>query len=125
MENKIDRRLLLNEKGFAWHIRYSETDQTDKFARWARVAYFNGFCIGWINGFVKGWHDKLDNERIGKVDFFTTSLYFPINSGQASASGKFYSFEEAKKYTEEMFLDFRELISDSINCPMCGYDEEE
>lgn len=109
--NKIDKRLLLPFKGFKWCTRYSDNEFTDDMGRWARVCYYNGFYIGWVSGFVYGEHDKLDNRRTGKVDFFVVSLGFPVTSQQHSGTDKLMSFDESKKYVEEMFEDFKKLIN--------------
>lgn len=109
--NKINKILLTGEKGFSWHARYSEDDNTDKFGRWSRICYYNGLYLAWVNGFVKGEDEKLGNGKAGIVDFFTVSLGFSVSSQQHSGSEKFGSFDEAKKYVEEMFLDFKKIIN--------------
>ncbi len=111
MKYKINKKLLIKDKGFKWSIRYSTTDETDNTGRWARICYYNGLYIGWVNGFVSGEHDKLDSNRTGTVDCFTVSLGFPVTSQQHGGSKVFKEFKECKKYVEEMFLDFKKLIS--------------
>lgn len=114
MENKINRKLLLGEKGFSWHPRYSFDENSDECGRWARVCYYNGLYIGWINGFVVDENKKIDfeNRLIGKCNIFSASLDFPTTSNQGGVGGKsFDSVEDAKKYVEEMFIDFKKIIN--------------
>lgn len=126
MKHKINKKLLLNEKGFSWHTRYSSNENTDDMGRWARIGYYNGFCIAWISGHIsQEEYPNLDNKRTGKYNLFIATLNFPISSQQLSGIEKFDNIDDAKKYTEEMFLDFKELISDDLYCPVCGYNEEE
>jgi len=113
MKHKINKKLLLNEKGFSWHIRYSDTENTDDIGRWARIGYYNGLQIAWISGFVK--QDEmpiLDNRRCGKCNLFIVSLGFPITSQQHSGTDKFETIEEAKKYVEDIFNDFKKIINE-------------
>lgn len=111
MKHKINKKLLIKDKGFKWCIRYSQTNETDDMGRWARICYYNGLYIGWVSGFVYGEHDKLDNRRTGVVDFFIVSLGFPTTSQQHGGHEKFTTFKECEKYVKEMFLDFKKLIS--------------
>ncbi len=111
--NKINRKMLLNEQGFSWHIRYSTDENTDDFGRWARICYYNGLYVAWINGFVVDDSRTIDieNKLCGKCNFFSVSLDFPTSSNQGGVGGKcFDNFEDSKKYVEEMFLDFKEII---------------
>ncbi len=57
MKHKLNKNLLLKEKGFTWHNRYSSSENTDDIGRWARIGYYNGIQIAWINGLVK--QDKM------------------------------------------------------------------
>lgn len=111
MKNKINKKLLLNEKGFSWHTRYSSDENTDDIGRWARIGYYNGLCIAWIDGFVKGENERLDHKRIGEVDVFIVILHFPTSSQQVSGSANFKNIDDAKKYVEEMFTDFKKIIN--------------
>lgn len=131
-KHKVNKMCLLESKGFSWSIRYSSDENTDDMARWARIGYFNGFNIAWISGFVSGGYEKLDHKRIGKVDFFIVTLHFPTSAQQESGVKSFDNLEDAKKYTEEMFLDFRNLIQDENPkpiaksgdyCAVCGCTE--
>ncbi len=109
-KHKINKKLLLNEKGFSWHIRYSQDENTDDTGRWARIGYYNGLYISWITGLVKDEHEKLDHRRTGKCDFFIVQLDFPVSSQQHAGSCNFDNIEDAKKYVEEMFNDFKKII---------------
>ena len=114
MEHKINKKLLLNEKGFSWHIRYSQDDNTDDMGRWARIGYYNGLYIAYINGFVVNENKVIDvEERLcGKPNIFSVSLDFPTSSNQGGMGHKIFdNIEDSKKYAEEMFLDFKKLIS--------------
>ena len=113
MKHKINKKLLLNEKGFSWHIRYSDTENTDDIGRWARIGYYNGLQIAWITGFVK--QDEmpiLDNRITGICNSFHVSPFFPTSSQGIVGYEKFDTIEGAKKYVEEMFNDFKKLIND-------------
>lgn len=98
------------DKGFVWLTRYSDTDENDKFGRWARIGYYNGFMICWVTGFIV--KDGVVSEKEhGVPNLFFPNLNFPTSQNQSSATGKFDTFEEAKKFTQEMFLDFKKLIN--------------
>lgn len=114
MKAKINKQTLLQEgkqKGFVWLTRYSSDENTDKMGRWARIAYYNGFMICWITGFyIKD--GKLENMRdVGKCNLFLANLLFPCSSNQGGSHEKFDNIEDAKKYTVEMFKDFKKLIN--------------
>lgn len=112
MKHKINKKLLLNENGFSWHIRYSQDDNTDDMGRFARIGYYNGLCIAWISGFVKqDEYPNLDNRRVGKCNHFIVALHFPTSSEQVSGIEKFDNIDDAKKYVEEMFTDFKKIIN--------------
>ena len=112
MKHKINKKLLLNEKGFSWHIRYSDTENTDDIGRWARIGYYNGLHIAWINGYVKNdVMPFLDHRRCGKCNSFCVSPLFPTSSQGIVGYEKFDTIEEAKKYVEEMFNDFKKIIN--------------
>jgi hypothetical protein len=111
MKFKINKKLLLKEKGFVWSTRYSDNEETDEMGRWSRICYFNGIQIAWINGFVKQDETPiLDHRRIGIVNSFHVSPYFPTSSQGIVGYEKFDTFEDAKKYVEELFNDFKKII---------------
>lgn len=112
MKAKINKQTLLGKgynKGFVWMDRYSDTEYTDHMGRWARIGYYNGFMICWIHGY----HDK----QFGKMkapllcNWFNVVLFFPCSSNQGGDIAKFLNIEDAKKYAQEMFLDFKKLIN--------------
>ncbi len=110
-KSKINLQLLLDHKSFYWGTRYSEDDNTDDCGRWARIGYFNGFCVAWITGIFKGDSDIIENGRCGKVDVFSVTLYFPVSSQPMSGHEVFKTIEEAKEYVQDMFYDFRKRIN--------------
>jgi hypothetical protein len=111
MKHKINKKLLLKEKGFSWHTRYSSNEKTDDIGRWARIGYYNGLQIAWINGYVK--QDEmpiLENRRTGVCNLFSVCPFFPTSSQGIVGFQKFNTIEEAKKYVEEIFNDFKKII---------------
>lgn len=112
MKHKINKKLLLKEVGFTWHNRYSSNESTDDMGRWARLAYYNGFSIAWVNGFVKqDTMPIIDHRRTGVCNSFLVSLQFPTTSNQSDGYEKFTNIEDAKKYVTDMFNDFKKLIN--------------
>jgi hypothetical protein len=111
MKNKINKDLLLKEKGFVWHDRYSSNEFTDDMGRWARIGYYNGFIIAWVSG-MNDADVKLSSNKhqIVTCNSFYVQLFFPCSSNQGGESKWFETIEDAKKYAEEMFLDFKSLI---------------
>jgi hypothetical protein len=94
------------KKGFEWRVAYSSTNETDEFGRWQRKSYYNDLCMGEISGFVLGENEKLDNRRIGIVDFFCLNINFP------KPNGIYYSqtcrnFDEAVEIFENLFTEFK------------------
>jgi len=84
--------------------------------RWARICYYNGFQIAWISGFNFNAATRIDcrNERRElEVDSYSVSLYFPTssNDGGGHAGKTFKSLDSAKQYTEQIFLEFKQLIN--------------
>ena len=84
-----------------WRIRYSDTDEPDKFGRWARLATINGVAIAWVNRF----------ESDGVVGY-DVNCYFPTIKNQDMPNAHFVegAFEEAKKRVEDEWLTFLKLI---------------
>lgn len=111
---KINKQLLLQEgksKGFVWINRYSSNENTDEMGRWARIGYYNGFMISWITGYCINKEKIEIKKEAGKCNLFTAHLLFPCSSNQGGNIEKFDTIEEAKKYSEEMFNDFKKLIN--------------
>lgn len=112
MKYKINKQLLNKEPGFNWTIRYSDTHETDDCGRWARICYYNGLYIAWINGYVyQDEYPNLDNGRTGIVNKFTVSLGFPVSTQQHGGTEKFDTIKDAMLYVEEMFIDFKKIIN--------------
>jgi len=111
---KINKSTLLKKpynRGFVWVNRYSSNEATDIMGRWARIGYYNGFMISWITGFVLQEGKVVDRKRIGVCNMFLADLMFPTSSNQGGDSSKFNSIDDAKKWSEEMFNDFKKLIN--------------
>jgi hypothetical protein len=111
MKAKINKQCLLKANGFYIENRYSSNGNTDDMGRWARIVYYNGFCIAWINGFVRKGAERIEPRTVGIVDFFTASMLFPCSANQGGATEKFDNIEDAIKYSKEMFFDFRRLVN--------------
>jgi hypothetical protein len=113
MKAKINKRMLLPKpynKGFVWLTRYSEDSETDKMGRWARICYYNGFMICWVTGFVSDGK-VVTGKKVGVCDLFFVHLLFPCSSNQGGYTEKFENLDDAKKYTESVFKDFKKLIN--------------
>lgn len=75
--------------------RYSDTDEPDKDGRWARLVYYNGKLITWIN----------KNTEI--MDLYLVNTYFPVyESDNPLAKEKFYSFDDAIEWLENAWNEF-------------------
>jgi hypothetical protein len=74
------------------------------------VGYYNGFMICWIKGFVLT-DKKIENKKVGICNFFLVKLMFPTSSNQSGLTEKFDNIKASKKYTVEMFNDFKKLIN--------------
>lgn len=114
MKHKINRNLLLHKSlrnGFVWLNRYSDNGQTDDMGRWARICYYNGLMICWINGYVRVKESLIENKKVGVCNYFTVHLLFPTSSNQGGDTCNFTDLESAKKYTIEMFTDFKSIIN--------------
>lgn len=82
--------------------RYSKTDEYDKHGRWARIAYFRGIKIAWINKIY------IENKNI---DIFSISCDFPtMGNDTANEHKTLYSLEESKEWIEERWEYFRDKI---------------
>jgi hypothetical protein len=114
MKAKINKQTLLGKnynKGFVWLNRYSDNDDTDSIGRWARIGYYNGFMISWVTGCLVKNGNILDKRNTGTCNMFLVNLLFPTSSNIDGAEAQFDNIEDAKKYTVEMFNDFKKLIS--------------
>ena len=114
MKTRINKQTLLGKgynEGFIWLDRYSKTNETDDIGRWARIGYYNGFMISWITGLVAIEGELHENRRTGICNLFITHLQFPTSSNQGGCVKNFDNIDDAKKYTIEMFNDFKKLIN--------------
>lgn len=119
MKAKINKRILLPKpynKGFFWATRYSDDSETDKMGRWARICYYNGFMVCWVTGLVTDIDTNTGKKtatgkKVGVCDSFFVHLLFPCSSNQGGYTEKFDTLEDAKKYTESVFKDFKKLIN--------------
>lgn len=79
-----------------WKNRYSSTEEPDKYGRWARICYYNGLTIAWINRV----------ESYGDVQY-SISTYFPINSNDNPCYLVIFdTFEEAQTKVTELWEEF-------------------
>lgn len=89
-----------------WINRYSDTDDFDRFDRWARLAFAGEVLICWINKIKieeKGGHHKI---------VFSVHLHLPVNRWSDNPHPHYtaYSFEEAKEWTEKRWEEFKEWM---------------
>ena len=108
-KHKINKKLLLKQKGFFIATRYSSTEETDDVGRWARIIYYNGFCICWINGIIVKKGAYAEAKEKGMPNLFFAHLQFPTSANQGGESKRFDTIDEAIKYAKEMFSDFMKL----------------
>lgn len=117
MKAKINKETLLGKgynKGFVWLNRYSDTITTDSMGRWARIGYYNGFMISWITGFIQHKGKIYNTKQVGVCNMFLATLQFPTSSNQGGYTKNFDNLEDAKKYSIEMFEDFKKLINKQL-----------
>lgn len=115
MKAKINKNLLLGNSrgkeriGFYWMSRYSETNESDKKGRWARICYYNGLRIANIAGYeVK--NKQLIEGKICTPNIFFVDIFFPASSNEYYGKEACKTEAEAKKWTEEMFEAFKKHI---------------
>lgn len=76
-----------------WTSRYSDTDEPDNRGRWARIAYYNSFQIGWCS--------KVDHKG---VKFFTIKTTFPANGNDTVHEfTHFDTLDECKVWLKEQW----------------------
>jgi hypothetical protein len=99
-ENDITRA----SKGFYWATRYSSTEEKDKQGRWARICYFNGRMIAWVN--------RVDHIDYGR--YFSVRDFFPSleNDSPCLSIGmeREKDFETIKKEVEQRFAEFLKAV---------------
>jgi hypothetical protein len=95
-----------------WYSKYSETNEVDKFGRWARVAKDRDqVLIAWVNRVE--FEDRDGDIEEGTESyplrvFFSTTLYFPTvpNNNSPNEIGKFDTAEEAKEWVAGKWTEF-------------------
>ena len=93
MKNKIE-----------WGIRYSDTDEPDRFGRWARIMYLNSVPFAWVNR-LDGIIDSESSIR------FSATLYFPTLMNDSARDHRLcLTYEEAKDFCETEFEKFVKVI---------------
>lgn len=89
---------------FEWKCRYSETEDSDKHKRWARLCYYNNKLISWVS--------RIENDEVIKCytikDFFPSVMQDDPCLCRVECCGK--DFEIIKKETEDRFKLFIEDI---------------
>lgn len=92
------------KKEFNWQTRYSSTEKSDRYGRWARLCYLGGLLIAWIN-------------RVEHVDygtFYTVTDFFPSSGNDIPGYfGNETSFEKAREGIEKRFNEF---LNHVCNC---------
>lgn len=79
---------------FEWRYRYSDTNESDDMNRWARMLYYKGLLVCWINRFC---------------DAYSISYYYPSNGNDSPCIHRIEKgkpFEQIQKDCEQHFLDF-------------------
>jgi hypothetical protein len=83
--------------GFIWKTRYSTDEKSDNHGRWARLCFFNGFLISWIN--------KMNHEKSGA--YYIAKDFFPSNGNDMPTYSEVcFDFEKAKEEVEKRFNKF-------------------
>lgn len=85
--------------GFELRNRYSNDDNVDHRGRWARLLYYKGNLISWIN--------RIDHIERGR--FYSISDFFPTQNNDNPLyheSTKEKDFEQIVKEVELRFLSF-------------------
>jgi hypothetical protein len=82
---------------FTWEPRYSKTEISDKRGRWARLCFYKGLLICWINRI----------EHIEYGTFYTIKDFFPsTGNDMPEYTGKSADFVKAKEEAESRFKEF-------------------
>ncbi len=81
-----------------YESRYSETDEPDKFGRWARVARVNWVKIAWVN--------RMDKNT------FTIQFFFPVDETDFPTGGthKAHTFNQCKTIINDRWNEFLKKI---------------
>lgn len=100
----------MNEEYFTWVSRYSDTEKSDKFSRWARICYIGKDLD--VDLRQIGWISRLHSEIHGHhSDKYQVRGMFPVSANDESTyRAVFDTFEDAKKALEEKFNEFRSIV---------------
>lgn len=103
----------MEKQYFTWINRYSDTDKSDKFSRWARICYIGKE----VNFRQIGWVSRLHTEIHGHhTDKYQVKGMFPVSASDESTYREvFDTFEQAKEALEKKFNEFRSIIID-LDC---------
>ena len=82
---------------FDWKCRYSETEDSDKHKRWARLCYYNNRLINWISRIENDKGDKYYSIK----DFYPSLMQDDPCFFKVEFCDK--DFEVIKKETEDRF----------------------
>lgn len=82
-------------KNIIWTDRYSESDLSDKFGRWARVGYLKHKSNDVMKQIQIAWISKIENRFISR-----------IHIGSNGISNSFDELDEAKNYCQKILNDF-------------------
>ena len=85
--------------GFEWRTRYSNDDNADHRGRWARLLFYKGLLVCWVN--------RVDHITLGR--FYSVNDYFPTSGNDnplRHETAKDKTFEQIKKEAEDRFLTF-------------------
>lgn len=96
--SRNDGNTMLSD-GFEIRNRYSKDDNADRRGRWARLLYYKGNLISWIN--------RIDHIERGR--FYSVSDFFPTQNNDNPLyheSTKEKDFEQIVKEAELRFLSF-------------------
>lgn len=87
----------MENKDFTVLTRYSDTEASDKHERWARLIYFKGTLISWINRI-----DHIDYGRFYTINDFSPS----IQQSNPCYSGKDTDYDKILSDAQIRFLAF-------------------
>ena len=91
-----------------WINRYSDTDESDKQGRWARIAYYENY-IGVLGQYEYrlGWVSRIN---VKQTIVYSLSLYFPVKNYPDGYHKVFNNYEECQNETERLFKEFIDAI---------------
>ena len=88
-----------------WINRYSDTEESDKQNRWARIAYYKHYkgILGEYN-YRLGWVNRVYD--INKNAMYSLSLYFPVKNYHNGYHKIFNTYKECQDELERLFKEF-------------------